>query len=144
MTPEPLKTHSFKHYIITFFGKELSGFGGVPVKTVPLGNLYTSKVGPDGSVVREAGNNPLHTITVVLMSTSAANLFLSALVQVAKEGSNAISDVGLFVLKDFTGTTVQTFEAWITKAPDLEAKREASEYSWTLEGIEIVNVIGGK
>lgn len=106
---------------------------GAFVTVAKASDAFTSKVGGDGNVTRQATNNKLATVTLRLAKKSPSNTALGALHTV---DTNTTNGAGVYplMIKDVAGTTLHGgFSAWIKKQPDDTFGQEADEREWTFE-----------
>jgi hypothetical protein len=94
---------------------------------------FGTVVGTDGSVVRYAMRNPVHTVEVTLLRSSKHNAQFSALHAADCAAKNG-AGVGVFALEDLGGSTIMASpHCWISKPADWEAGQEMGECTWTLQ-----------
>jgi len=96
----------------------------------PAKEAYTTTVGADGSIVRNATNNKLFNWKCHLLSSSIHNLELSAL-HAADRADSAGAGVGALLCEHTAGgTLIASAAAWITKAPPFQFGSECKTVTW--------------
>lgn len=116
--------------------------GGIPITGFGTGDFlqidqpddtFTDTQGADGEVIRSRNTpNPMVTITITLMESSAGNTVLSALHELDRIAGNGAGVVP-FLYKDGTGTSLFAAEkSWVSKPPTIVKGKEGKERTWTL------------
>lgn len=141
-----MKSYDPKNHTCIFAGKILSGFAdGTFIKVKRNVDMFSLKVGVDGSGTRSKSNDKSGQVEISLMASSASNDDLSALALLDEQNLGSTSSgVGALVIKDNQGTSkVAAATAWIKKFPDWERAKEIGVLTWVIESDEIDIFLGG-
>lgn len=137
-----MKTYDPKKIVITFGGRQITGYADGSFVTVRRNaDGWSLQMGTDGEGTRSKSNDNSGQVEISLMQSSLSNDFLS---QIAI--SDQVANAGLLPLlvKDVDGNFLATAEqAFIKKLPDSEFGREAASRSWIIETDNLVEFIGG-
>ncbi|MGL4861229.1 MAG: phage structural protein [Enterobacteriaceae bacterium] len=122
----------------------LSGFGeGGAITVKREGDLYSKKVGIDGSVARARNADKTGSVEIKLLQTSKANDELSALFYVdnfTEDGSPVLS---ITVLDGSGRTLCYAGQAWLKTLPTLSFGKEIGERTWAFDCADLKVYVGG-
>jgi len=105
--------------------------------------LYTTKVGIDGSVARVRNANKTGVIEVKLLQTSKVNDELSALFVIDNFMDDG-SPVLPILIKDGSGRTLcAAGQAWLKAVPEITFGKEIGERTWSFECADLKMYVGG-
>lgn len=94
--------------------------------------LYTTKVGADGMVVRAKSNDFTAKVTLKMLRSSPVHRTLTALYLLSRDSTNG-DDMGVFQARDRNdGLEYKSEKSWVSKHPDLSFGAEAGEVSWEI------------
>ncbi|MEM9407173.1 MAG: phage protein [Acidobacteriota bacterium] len=100
-------------------------------------------VGSDGEVAISKNLNRAATITLKLLSTSAGNNILSALMNLNSDG-DGIGGIGPLSIRDRAGSSLHEAPAcWVEQAPSVSYDRSATSREWIIGVGHLTNFIGG-
>lgn len=125
-------------------GVPIGGFGTGDFMTIDQAeDTFTDTTGADGETIRSKGApDPMVTITLVLMESSASNTYLSGLHELDRKTPNGAGVVP-FLYKDGGGTSLFAAEkCWVSKPPQIVKGKEGKERSWTLRAQTSVRLDG--
>lgn len=121
---------------VSFAGYELTGYADGTFITVEREeDSFTKHVGSDGEVSRTLNPNQSGTVTLTLKQTSDSNRVLHGLLA-TDEGDG--SGVDVLMVKDNLTNRAMATEAWISKPPNMELGKEASNREWVFQCAKIV------
>jgi hypothetical protein len=121
----------------------ITGFApGSMIEVEPAADLFNEVVGTKGDVGIARIYNPLVTIKVKLLQTSASNDDLSALV-LASSTSTASGIASPGSLADMSGTTKVSGMTWAKKRPNVSFSDTVETREWTLTMKTDTHTIGG-
>lgn len=124
-------------------GKLIQGFAeGSMIEVEFASDDYETKVGTKGDVGVARIYNPVATVKLRLMQTSASNDDLSDL-RADSRAASATGFASAFSLRDASGTTVIRGTAFIQKRPTTSFSNTIETREWTLTLIESDSYIGG-
>ena len=104
---------------------------------------FTDVVGTDGEVAVSKTKDRRATITVLLMQTSDGNDILSALSNLARNGTG-LAGAGPLYIRDRQGRTVyESSTCWIAKPPDASFDRSAGPREWKIRCDKLERFDGG-
>lgn len=137
-----LKTYDPKKVSVIVGGKQITGFAETSMVTAAYDEDHYAKVaGVDGEVTRSKSNNPMGSVTLRLMQTSASNGWLQTLRRMDKESDAGVVPV---LIRDAGGNDlVICREAWVRKTPDMVREKTAQEQEWVLDCADIDVNLGG-
>lgn len=140
----PMKDYSPDEVDVLVAGIPISGYAeGEFVSISFTTDLFTTKVGSDGEVMRARSMDRRATCTIKLMQGSDSNDLLSALYQLDQRARNG-AGVGAFLVKDNQGRSLYAApECWIRKHPDVSFSNEPTPREWTIEIAELEPFTGG-
>lgn len=127
--PAPLATYDPGQVNISFLGNALVGFDeDSQIVVERITELFTDKVGADGSVVRTRTRDKRTKVTLKLLQTSPSNDVLSAAVALDQSGQA----YGPLLVTDVLspGTVLHGGQAWVAKLPNAEYGKEAGSREW--------------
>ena len=126
-----VKTYDPKKVIITFGGVPITGFAdGTFIQVTQDADSWAKKVGADGEVVRAKSNDNTHTVTITLQQSSGSKDYLSTCLNLDKLTNKGMLPL---VITDLNGTTLESWlQAWVSKDPDWEYAKEATDRAWVL------------
>lgn len=137
-------TYDSSQVFITVGGLPLTGFSeGDSVTTERSTELYTYKVGINGSVGRSRSVDKTGTIVVKTLGTSFANDELSALFNIdsATEDGKAVLPI---TINDFSGRSVIFgSQCWLEKVGAVNFGSEVGEREWTFRVAVLTMFVGG-
>jgi hypothetical protein len=105
--------------------------------------LYTTKVGIDGSVARIRNANKTGTIEIKLLQTSKANDELSELFYVDNFNDDGSPVLPISVTDGSGRTLCSTGQAWLKAVPEISFGKEVGERVWAFECADLKMFIGG-
>lgn len=134
ISPEGVKTYSPTDVSITVGGKyKIDVFNSVAVATAEA--RLSHKAASTGQLTRTINANKLGTITLVLPQTTVKNAeLLAEFKRVLSNYSNATGFTSIDV-KDNLGQSIhRIIQASITKVPDANYDKDATDRTWVFEG----------
>lgn len=135
--------HDLDQWTLLYGAALIDGFMPGDVATVEFPQAFTMVVGADGKVARSKTLNRTAMVTFKLMSVSAANAALSALLTADLAAPNGAGILPL-ALNDRQGlTTFAAKAAWIEKWPDFTLANESTLVEWKFACSEMVPFLGG-
>lgn len=118
--------------------------GGEFVKHTPRGPAFTDVASQDGEVSRAKTNETRYDVSVLLMSTSSANAFMSALFN---SDLNIPGGAGVgtyqYLDRNSAGTTYFGEQCWITQMPEHAGGEKPVLLEWKLTVVMSVAFIAG-
>lgn len=139
---DTIKTYDPKQIVVTFGGRQITGFADGTFVTVRRNaDAWSLQMGTDGEGTRSKSNDNSGQVEISLMQSSLSNDFLSSIAI-----SDQVANAGLLPLlvKDVNGNFLATAEqAFIKKLPDSEYGREATNRSYIIETDNLVLFLGG-
>lgn len=121
----------------------IGGFAaGSMIEFEPAAELFNEVVGTKGDVSIARIYNPLGTLKVKLLQTSASNDDLSALV-LASSTASASTVAAALTLSDMSGTTRISGTAWVKKRPTVSLSDTDEVREWTITVKVDTYTIGG-
>ena len=130
-----------KDVTVIVSGKIISGFAQDQIVIERETNQVEDEVGADGDVARRVTNDRRGTITITLLQTSRANLFLSTLAVADELTGNVIFPV---VIKDQRGKDLHVAaSAWIRKMPRTSYRAGIESRAWEIRTNYINMFVGG-
>jgi len=137
------KTYDPDQYVLILGGIVAQGFSERSVISITMNDSFTDVTGVDGEVSRSKNMDRTATVSVSLMQTSSTNLAYSGLSngdRLARGGAGIVD----FAFRDLDGVTLYaSADAWISKEPDVNAEKEATERVWTIRCGHLNRVDGG-
>jgi len=142
--PTPQTTiHDLDQWTLLYGAALIDGFGPDEVASITFPQAFTKITGADGKVTRSKTLDTTAMVTFKLMTSSAANAALSALLTADLAAPNGVGVLPL-VLVDRQGTTAfQSPSAWIEKWPDFSLTREATVVEWVFACSRMTPYLGG-
>lgn len=140
----PLKTYDAGEVAVIFAGSPITGGAdGDFVSIEQNEDSFALVMGSDGEGARSKSNNRSARITITVLSTSAANAFLSALHNTDIRTANG-DGIAPLLIKDNSGFSLYTADkAWIVKPPTAAFSREIGTREWVLETHDLINNTAG-
>ena len=135
--------HDLDQWTLMFGAALIDGFGPDEVVSIELPQAFTKVIGADGKVTRSKTLDPTAMVTFKLMTSSAANASLSALLNADLLAPNGVGVLPLAMI-DRQGTTqFSSPSAWIEKWPDFSLSREATVVEWVFCCSRMAVFMGG-
>jgi hypothetical protein len=133
-----VKTYDTSKVTITFGGVPIGGFtDGSFIKVTPAADLFVQKVGADGEIVRSRSNDNTHTVDITLMQSSPSNTYLTTVKEMDRLANMGIRDLRII---DLSGSSLFFWpQAYITKDPDVEYAKEATDRAWSFKTGHVAN-----
>ncbi len=136
-----MKTIDAKKVIISFGGKNITGYADGEFVSIDTNDAFADQVGADGEMVRIKSNDTSAEVMLTLMQSSKSNQDLSD-IAILDQATGA--GVLPFSLTDLTGTTlVAGAEAWIKKKPKVGYSKSGETRAWTIKIANALVNIGG-
>lgn len=129
--------------VVVFRGITINGFAeGTFIKVERAEDLWTSKSGAQGDVVRVRNRNKMGSATIELLAESPANELLSAAYDLDEKDGTGSGD---FMVKDLNSqkTLANAPVAWIKKIPALERATEGGKVTWVLDMAALKTFLAG-
>lgn len=143
MATPNLTVYDFDEVTCVIGGVLVDGFhdGGISIEQEA--ETFTHFVGADGKVSRSKTLNRVAKVTLELTQTSAANLKLSALHLIDRDGPGGAGIVPILIT-DRSGTSVYAAgQGWISKPPVVTFKNGAEARVWEITVAKLDRVDGG-
>ena len=136
-------TYIPKNLVVVVGGVIINGFTDDDFFTVERNeDIFTTKVGANGDVVRSKSSNYTGIITLKLLQTSPVNLVLSELFKTYYPDQAGL-EILSFAAKEGDFTVVYAAECWLKTTPKMNYGKEAGDREWVLEAKELQYTIGG-
>jgi len=130
-----------KDVTVIVSGNIITGFAQDMITIERETNQVEDEVGADGDVARRVTNDRRGTITITLLQTSRANLFLSTLAVADELTGNVIFPV---VIKDQRGNDLHVAaSAWIRKMPRTAYRAGVESRAWEIRTNHMNMFVGG-
>ena len=131
-------------YVISLGGVRIQGFAdGEFANIKPTRPKFERVVGVDGEVARARNSDRTVEIKLMLLQTSASNLYLSTLLQMDMDAPNGAGVVPL-LMQDISGNSVVTADqAWVVDFAELSYDRGVKTTEWTIHTGMAIYVAGG-
>jgi hypothetical protein len=131
-------------YVIAMGGVRIQGFAdGEFANIEPSVEAFIRVVGVDGEVARGRNSDTTLIIKLMLLQTSASNLYLSALHTTDRAAPNGAGVVPL-LMQDISGNSIATApQAWVVKAPAQSYDRTPKALEWLIHTGLATLVAGG-
>lgn len=126
--------------MVMFGGRKIEGLNDTFVKVARKSEVFTSKVGVDGKLVRSQSLDKSGTVEITVQSTSAANDYLSACLAADEATGLAVKPLEI---KDLNGLTLCSGIGWATGWASLEYAAEAGANTWKFEVDNLQMFVGG-
>jgi hypothetical protein len=142
-----MKIYNAKEVTITVAGIPIHKSGGYAdgefVRIEKEADDVLDAVGTDGEVTASLSNDDRHTITIILMQSSASNDVLSSL-RARMIATRLRQGVGAIQIGDGSGRALyRGAKCWIRKPPNAAFAKEPGTREWTLRVEGLTRVDGG-
>ena len=139
------KTYNAEQVSMSFGGVTASEYGADTfIEIERLTAAFTSKIGVDGSVVREQLNDDRTKVTVHLLATSKVNALWTGIHFADKASKNGKGVAPLSIMDKNAKAELHFAEqAWIAEEPKVTFARGVEERVWTFECASLKSLHSG-
>jgi len=135
-------TYDPNDIIISVDGTVMNGFADGTFISITQNNpLWAITSGAGGESARSKSNDHSASIDLTLMQSSASNQVLHAYYRL-----DLMFNTGkfVFIVRDNSGSTIMTCNAWVKQTPNIEYAKEIGDYTWSIEtGCMIYGMVAG-
>jgi len=135
-------TYDPRKNIVIFGVMQLTGMAEDDMITIkPHGDGIKPYVGADGEVARSLDPDMTYEVTISLSTASKSNEYLSKLYNSDRSTGSGVYPL---LIKDMSGSTMFSGQAYIANFPESKRGREIGTQSWTFYTDQITNpIVGG-
>lgn len=127
-------TYSAKQVYISYGTHTIHGLAEDSFVTIdPNTEGITKKVGCDGEVARAIIPDKTYKVRIVLLQTSASNLYLQTQYHADRESGDGIQALSI---RDVKGNVLFQADAWITRSASITYGREVASREWNFDTAE--------
>lgn len=137
-------SYDFSQVICTVGGVILSGFSdGDSITVKRAEDVFTTRVGADGSVARARNSNKMGEFEFKLLQTSKVNDLLSSLLAVDDLINDGLIVVPIGVMDGSGRTLCAATQCWIKTIPEVVFGDKVSERVWVFSAADLKIFHGG-